>query len=108
MNEVETRKYTITGLVDYTDEQGNIVGQYPIGSVQELPVEVGTKAVEAGNAEAVGTAEGEDALPADEVVDDAVVADDAGGADAVVDDELDGTGDDVVVADDEVKQNEVE
>lgn len=51
MEEVEVRKYTITGLVDYTDEQGNIVGQFEVGSVQELPVFVGDKAVAAGQAE---------------------------------------------------------
>lgn len=48
--EVDTAKYLITGLVDFTDEQGNIRGQLPIGSEQELPIEVGDKAVELGNA----------------------------------------------------------
>jgi len=47
---IETAKYTITGLVDHFDEQGNIVGQFPIGSEQELPVHIGQKAVEEGNA----------------------------------------------------------
>lgn len=51
MDGIEVRKYTITGLVDYTDEQGNIVGQFEVGSVQELPVFVGDKAVAAGQAE---------------------------------------------------------
>lgn len=51
MSDVETAKYTITGLVDQFDEQNNITGQYPIGSVQELPVEFGNKEVEAGRAE---------------------------------------------------------
>ncbi len=48
--EGEMASYEITGLVDYTDEGGNIVGQFPVGSIQELPTEVGDKAVEAGQA----------------------------------------------------------
>lgn len=59
MDQVETAKYLITGLVDIFDEQGQITGQFPIGSVQELPVEVGDKAVEAGTAELAG-AEGDE------------------------------------------------
>lgn len=51
--EVETAKYRITGLVDYTDEQGNIVGQLPKDSIQELPTVVGDRAVEQGQAEKV-------------------------------------------------------
>lgn len=51
--EVEVAKYRITGLVDYSDEQGYIRGQYPIGSVQELPVEVGDVAADDGRAERV-------------------------------------------------------
>ncbi len=54
---METAKYKITGLVDIFDEQHNITGQYPIGSVQELSVEQGTKAVADGVAEAVGADE---------------------------------------------------
>lgn len=50
---VEVAKYRITGLVDYSDEQGYIRGQYPIGSVQELPVEVGDVAANDGRAERV-------------------------------------------------------
>lgn len=59
MSDVETQKYTITGLVDFSDEQGNITGQYPIGSVQELPVEFGDAAVEDGRAEAYEVSESE-------------------------------------------------
>ncbi len=55
--EVETAFYRITGLVDAFDEQGNIVSQYPVGSKQELPVDRGTAAVEAGQAEAIGAEE---------------------------------------------------
>lgn len=51
MSEVETKKYTITGLVDTFDEQGNITGQFAVGSVQELPVEFGDAAVADGRAE---------------------------------------------------------
>lgn len=51
--DVETAEYTITGLVDTMDEQGNITGQLPIGSVQTLPVVVGDKAVADGRAEKV-------------------------------------------------------
>lgn len=51
--EVETGNYRITGLVDQFDEQNNITGQFPIGSVQELPVEYGASMVEAGSAELV-------------------------------------------------------
>lgn len=53
----ETRSYKITGLVDQFDEQNNITGQYPVGSVQLLPVEFGDKEVELGHAEVY---EGED------------------------------------------------
>lgn len=52
-SDVEVAEYKITGLVDTTDEQGNITGQLPIGSVQELPVVVGDKAVSEGRAEKV-------------------------------------------------------
>jgi hypothetical protein len=72
MSDVETQKYTITGLVDIFDEQGNIVGQYPIGSVQELPVEFGDAAVEDGRAEVFGEVE-EEETP---VVEDEPVSDD--------------------------------
>jgi len=54
---IETAKYRITGLVDIFDEQGVITGQYPVGSVQELSVEAGTKAVAEGRAEAVSDEE---------------------------------------------------
>lgn len=49
--ESETAKYKVTGLVDIFDEQGQITGQYPVGSVQELTIERGTAAVDAGQAE---------------------------------------------------------
>ena len=51
--DVEVKKYLITGLVDYTDETGNITGQYPKGTIQLLPAFVGDMAVEAGQAEEV-------------------------------------------------------
>lgn len=51
MDEKETANYKITGLVDIFDEQGQIRGQYPVGSVQELTVERGNAAIEAGQAE---------------------------------------------------------
>ncbi len=54
VEEVEVARYRILGLVDYTDAQGNIVGQYKVGSIQEIPVEVGTAAVADGRAEPVG------------------------------------------------------
>lgn len=63
MDVVETAKYKITGLVDIYDEQMNIIGQFPIGSIQELPVEVGTNAVAEGRAEAVSDAEAAAAAP---------------------------------------------
>lgn len=63
MKEVETAKYRITGLVDFTDEQGVIKGQLPIGSIQVLPVEVGVQAVADGRAEAVAEAGDEDKKP---------------------------------------------
>jgi len=47
------KSYRILGMVDYTDEQGNIVGQLPVGSVHELPAYVGDLAVEEGRAEEV-------------------------------------------------------
>lgn len=52
-DDVETATYKITGLVDIFDEQMNITGQFPVGSVQELPVEYGTRMVAEGQAEAV-------------------------------------------------------
>jgi len=57
---IETAKYRITGIVDKFDEQMNIIGAFEVGSVQELPVEVGTKLVAEGRAEAV--AEGGDVV----------------------------------------------
>lgn len=57
MEEKETANYKITGLVDIFDEQGQITGQYPVGSIQELDVDKGIAAVEAGQAEAVGSEE---------------------------------------------------
>lgn len=53
LQEVGTAKYLVTGLVDYTDEQGIIRGQLEKGIVHELPVEVGDRAVEQGQAERV-------------------------------------------------------
>ncbi len=50
--------YTVTGLVDFSDEQGNIRGQLPVGSVQHVPTAVGDKWVEAGQAEKVEDEEG--------------------------------------------------
>lgn len=49
----ELGKYKITGLVDYTDEQGNIRGQLEKDSIQEVPVALGDSWVEAGQAERV-------------------------------------------------------
>lgn len=46
----EIGSYEITGLVDIFDEQNNITGQFPIGSVQELPAEYGDRMVDEGNA----------------------------------------------------------
>jgi len=54
MEEVVTAKYKITGLVEDTaGVQGNSNGQFEVGSVQELPLEVGAKCVEAGTCELV-------------------------------------------------------
>ena len=50
--EVEVAKYKIIGKAEYTDEFGNVQGELEIGSVQELPIEVGEKFVEEGVAEA--------------------------------------------------------
>ena len=83
MDQVETAKYRITGLVDIFDEQNNITGQFPIGSVQELPVEVGAKAVEEGRAEVVAEEEVDQEVVADEATgetgEDEVVAEEASG-----------------------------
>ncbi len=51
--EVPKARYRITGLVDHFDEQGNILGQLPTGSLQELPVEYGDRCVDQGQAEKV-------------------------------------------------------
>lgn len=68
----ETAKYSIVGLVDKFDEQGNITGQYEIGSVQELTLNRGSACVDAGTcslveeaAELDATGEG-DAVTTDE------------------------------------------
>lgn len=53
MEDAQKAKYKITGLVETFDENGSKTGEFPIGSVQELPIEAGTKAIEAGNAELV-------------------------------------------------------
>ena len=47
------KSYRILGMVDYTDEQGNIVGQLKVGSVYQMPAYVGDLAVEEGRAEEV-------------------------------------------------------
>lgn len=49
----EMAQYEITGLVDFSDEQGNIRGQLPVGSIQSLPIVVGDKAVADGQAKRV-------------------------------------------------------
>lgn len=51
--DITIKTYRILGMVDYTDEQGNIVGQLKIGSVASLPAHVGDLAVEDGRAEEV-------------------------------------------------------
>lgn len=56
VEEVETAMYRITGLVDIFDEQGQITGQFDVGSEQELPVSVGDAAVLDGRAERIDTA----------------------------------------------------
>lgn len=53
IEDVETAEYEITGLVDTFDEQGNITGQLPVGSIQTLPVVVGDKAVSEDRAKRV-------------------------------------------------------
>lgn len=70
MSEVETQKYTIIGLVDEFDEQGNITGQLPIGSVQELPVEIGNPAVEDGRAELYVEDDQDESNPEQDPLDD--------------------------------------
>lgn len=76
MDQVETRKYRITGLVDYTDEQGNIVGQFEVGSVQELPTFVGDKSVELGQAEVYEGDEDEEEVADDSDTTDTTTTDD--------------------------------
>lgn len=52
--EGEMGKYRITSpLVDIFDEQGIITGQFPIGSIQEVPTVVGDQWVVDGRAEKV-------------------------------------------------------
>jgi hypothetical protein len=63
MDEITKAWYKIVGLVDKFDEQHNIVGQHPIGSVVALPVEHGDAEVEAGRAEVAEA-------PADETTED--------------------------------------
>lgn len=68
MQEIETAKYEIIGLVDIFDEQRNITGQFPIGSIQEMPVEYGDEQVKLGHAKrveevAASTEEKEDGAP---------------------------------------------
>lgn len=113
MSDVETQKYTITGLVDIFDEQGNITGQFPIGSVQELPVEVGAKLLDAGTVEVFEGEEevaetGEEVAASDADLEQHEAeehADDGATSEAgeIVDDELEGEeGDDEDNLDEEV------
>ena len=83
MSDVETAKYKIVGLVDKYDEQGNITGQYPVGSVQELPVEQGVNEVAEGRAEAVSDDAVDEPAAADETIsdDDEDLEEDAGDED---------------------------
>ncbi len=53
MEEVVTAKYKIIGFVQAIDADGNSTGEFPIGSVQDLPLDFGAKCVEAGTAELV-------------------------------------------------------
>ncbi len=53
IEEVSTANYKITGLVDVFDEQGIIKGQFPVDSIQELPVVYGDRMVEEGQAEKI-------------------------------------------------------
>ena len=41
-------KYEITGVAEYTDEKGDVMGELEIGSIQELPVVIGNTFVEKG------------------------------------------------------------
>lgn len=53
LEEVEVAKYRVIGLIDYTDEQGNIIGQLQMDSIQEFPTDLGDSYVEDGRAEKV-------------------------------------------------------
>ncbi len=104
MDAVETKKYTITGLVDYTDEQGNIVGQLEVGSVQELPVAVGDAAVADGRAEVFeGEEVAEESAP--ETVDEALAGSDTTAAQVVEDGAVPG---EVTVTEEVVEEDEDE
>ena len=90
-NTIEVAKYKITGLVDIFDEQNNITGQFEIGSVQELPVEYGTKCVEAGQAELVeGSEETKGVENVEETTADTGVDSAAEGGDTTVETEVEG------------------
>lgn len=60
-NEQEKAAYKVTGLVDIFDEQGQITGQYPVGSVQMLTIARGQAAVDAGQAEEATEEEADEA-----------------------------------------------
>lgn len=49
----EMGTYKITGLAEYTDEEGNKMGELEIGSIQSLPTQIGDKFIEDGVAEKV-------------------------------------------------------
>ena len=85
--ESETAMYKVTGLVDIFDEQGQITGQYPVGSVQELSVSRGQAAIDAGQAELASE---------DEVIDSIGDVEDATGA----------TGEDEVETADELEEED--
>lgn len=53
IEEASTASYKIIGLVDVFDEQGIIKGQFPVDSIQELPVVYGDRMVEEGQAEKI-------------------------------------------------------
>ena len=57
ITEVETSKFEMLAEVPYTDEEGNELGKTEIGSIQEVPTDLGESWVEQGLAKAVSNTE---------------------------------------------------
>lgn len=67
MSEIETKKYKVTGEIAVLNEDGTETGEkLEVGSIQDVPAELGNSWVEKGLAEAVEDAAGDTEKGGDE------------------------------------------